>query len=245
MKNKKPKHYEVDLYEPIQQYFTKKGYNVYGEVNDCDVVAVKDEELIIIELKVLLSINLLIQATKRQRLSKQVYIAIPKPTYSIHSKKWKDICYLIRRLEMGLLIVSFDDNESQVNAIIEPEPFDRVKSMARSIKRRKKLITEISGRHIGLNIGGSTQTKIMTAYKESCIHIACYLEQLGPQSPKNLRQMGTVDNTQSILSANHYGWFDRIKRGTYKLSDKGLIEYKKDVEVFAYYKDLISNQLNN
>jgi len=84
MKEDKIKRYEVDLYEPIQQYFFKQGYIVHAEVNDCDIVAIKEEELIIIELKTSLTIDLLIQATKRQRLTKNVYIAIPKPTYSLY-----------------------------------------------------------------------------------------------------------------------------------------------------------------
>jgi len=203
MKEDKIKRYEVDLYEPIQQYFFKQGYIVHAEVNDCDIVAIKEEELIIIELKTSLTIDLLIQATKRQRLTKNVYIAIPKPTYSLHSKKWKDICYLSRRLEIGLLIVSFQESEAQAVLVCQPEPFDRVKSMGQSKKKRTKMKLEIAGRHANYNVGGSTRTKIMTAYKESCIHIACCLERFGPLSPKALRQLGTGEKTQSVLSKNH------------------------------------------
>lgn len=53
---------EVDLYKPIQTYFSRDGYEVYGEVKDCDLVAVKDEELVVVELKLTLSVDLLIQA---------------------------------------------------------------------------------------------------------------------------------------------------------------------------------------
>lgn len=86
MKNQADKRYEVDLYQPVKDYFVKEGYEVYGEVNHCDVAAVKESELVIIELKLSLTIDLLIQATKRQRLTNQVYVAIPKPKYSLRSK---------------------------------------------------------------------------------------------------------------------------------------------------------------
>jgi hypothetical protein len=45
---------EIDLYKPIQTFFVSDGYDVYGEVKDYDMVAVKGEELVIIELKLTL-----------------------------------------------------------------------------------------------------------------------------------------------------------------------------------------------
>ncbi|WP_257349729.1 DUF2161 domain-containing phosphodiesterase [Pseudalkalibacillus decolorationis] len=238
MKDKNEKRYEVDLYTPIQHYFAGEGYEVYGEVNHCDMIAVKDDELIIIELKLQLSVDLLIQATKRQRLSELVYIAIPQPKYSLRSKKWKDIIHLIRRLELGLIVVSFQKNNTSMDIKIHPAPFDRVKSMKRSKKKRENLLTEMKGRHGDYNVGGSNQTKIMTAYKENCIHIACCLERFGLLSPKDLRQMGTGEKTLSILNKNYYGWFDRIRRGTYSLSEAGISELKEYPELVTYYANL-------
>src|SRR5699024_3184699 len=60
---------EIDLYMPVQAYFEKLGYTVQAEVNDCDVVAYKDDSLIIIELKLNLNITLLMQAAKRQKIT--------------------------------------------------------------------------------------------------------------------------------------------------------------------------------
>ncbi|MCH1624050.1 DUF2161 domain-containing phosphodiesterase [Fredinandcohnia quinoae] len=226
---------EIDLYKPIQTYFLKEGYEVYGEVNDCDIVAIKGDELVVIELKLSLNADLLIQATKRQKLTKLVYIAIPKPKISLRSKRWNDICHLIRRLELGLIIVSFSVNRTKTDILFEPTPFDRNKSMQLNKRKRAMLIKEVNGRSSDYNVGGSSRTKIMTAYKENCIQIASYLKNFGPLSPKTLKEMGTGDKTPSILTKNYYGWFDRIKRGVYVLSDKGIQEIKEFPELMNYY----------
>ncbi|PLR69032.1 DUF2161 domain-containing phosphodiesterase [Bacillus sp. UMB0893] len=227
--------FEKDLYKPIQKYFIKHGYEVYGEVKDCDLAAVKENELILVELKLRLNVELLIQAAKRQRFTDQVYIAIPKPSYSLRSKKWKDLCYLVRRLELGLIVVSFRQGKGYAEIKMEPDSFDRVKSMKLSQRKRAQILAEIEGRSGDHNVGGVNKTKIMTAYKERCIHIACCLEHSGPQSPKNLREMGTGDKTLSILNKNYYGWFDRVKRGTYALSEAGKKDLMVHEELRAYF----------
>ena len=235
MKSQEDKRYEVDLYQPVKDYFVQEGYEVYGEVNHCDVAAVKESELVIIELKLSLTIDLLIQATKRQRLTNQVYIAIPKPKYSLRSKKWKDSSHLVRRLELGLILVTFQGEDIHIEVVHEPAAFDRKKSMQRSKKKRESLFSEIERRTGDYNIGGSSQTKILSAYKENCIHIACCLLHNGPLSPKELREMGTGDKTLTILSNNYYSWFERVRRGTYALSDTGKSELQAFPDLMANY----------
>ncbi|MED1205528.1 DUF2161 domain-containing phosphodiesterase [Heyndrickxia acidicola] len=235
----KVKRYEVDLYKPIQQHFKKLGYDVYGEVNDCDLTAVKENELIIVELKLHLNIELLVQAAKRQRITDQVYIAVPKPSYNLRSKKWMDICHLIKRLELGLILVSFQKSGTTMEIKLHPGEFNRKRSLQQGKKKRIALLSEIKGRHGDYNIGGSSNTKIMTAYKEACIHIARCLERYGPLSPKILRQMGTGDKTLSILNKNYYGWFERVKRGTYYLTKKGEVELREFVQVIQYFDPAI------
>ena len=239
MQSRTEKRYEIDLYQPVKDYFIKEGFAVYGEVNHCDVAAVKENELVIVELKLSLTVELLIQATKRQRLTNQVYIAIPKPTYSLRSKKWKDHCHLIRRLELGLLIVEFRGDGIHINVVHQPAPFDRKKSMQRSNKRRTNLLAEIAGRTGDYNIGGSSQTKILSTYKENCIHIACCLLAKGPLTSKLLREMGTGEKTWSILHKNYDGWFEKIQRGTYAISEKGESELQAFPDLVEYYSGLI------
>lgn len=232
MSQKNKKWAEVDLYEPVQDYFTEQGYIVHGEVNDCDVVAVKKDILVIIELKLTLNIDLLIQATQRQRLTKRVYVAVPHPMNRLRSKKWRDTCHLLRRLELGLITVMKD---GQVKAIHDPGPFDRVRSMRQSKRHKDKLLKEIEGRLVSTNTGGSYQTKIRTAYKESCIHIACCMAKFGPLSAQSLRKFGTGDKTYSILYNDYNEWFQKVERGIYTLTVKGFHEYKEDKEIADFY----------
>ncbi|MBS4174417.1 DUF2161 family putative PD-(D/E)XK-type phosphodiesterase [Bacillus sp. FJAT-49736] len=227
--------YEADLYEPIRKLFVQEGYEVNGEVKDCDITAVKDEELIIVEMKRNLTVELLIQAAKRQRLTDQVYIAIPKPKYKMYSKKWHDMCHLLKRLELGLIVVSFLKSGAKADIMLSPAPFDRKRSMQLNKKKRTNLLKEISGRSADYNVGGSNQTKIMTAYKENCIQIACYLDREGPTSPKNLRKLGTGDKTLSILTQNYYGWFEKVSRGIYIITEKGKQELKDYPQLVEYY----------
>jgi hypothetical protein len=87
-------------------------------------------------------------------------------------------------------------------------------------------------------VGGSHKTKIMTAYKENCIQIVRCLEKHGPLTPSSLRKMGTGDKTLAILNRNYYGWFERIKRGTYAISDIGRTELATFPELIQYYTEL-------
>ncbi|MEH7884982.1 DUF2161 family putative PD-(D/E)XK-type phosphodiesterase [Bacillus sp. JJ1609] len=230
----KKKLYEVDLYEPIQKHFLKQGYRVNGEVHDCDLTAVKGEELIIIELKLNLNIDLLLQGTRRQRLTDLVYIAIPMPK-RISRRRWNDVLQLIKRLELGLITVSFSGNRRKVEFVVHPEPFER--GPVKNKRKKSALLAEIEGRSADYNIGGSSKKKIMTAYKENCIQIACYLEKLGPMAPKALAALGTGNKTQSILNKNYYKWFDRVQRGVYAISEQGRMEIRENPELVNYHLD--------
>ncbi|MBV7505418.1 hypothetical protein KW850_09140 [Bacillus sp. sid0103] len=229
---------EIDLYKPIQTYFVHEGYEVYGEVKDCDIVAVKDEELVVIELKLNLTVDLLIQAAKRQRITDKVYVAIPKPKHRLNSKQWTEKCHLIRRLELGLIVVSSPGKQGKAEIIFDPTPFLRRKNKL----KRESILKEINGRSADYNVGGSNRTKIMTAYKENCIQIACYLENLGPLSPKKLIHLGSGKNTSSILTKNYYGWFERIKRGTYVITEKGKADIKKYPKLVNYYLTMLGDE---
>ncbi len=232
---------EKDLFNPVQEYFSNLGFSVHGEVKLCDITASKGDDLIIIELKRSLNLDLLIQAAKRQRITEKVYVAIPKPNFSMFSRKWRDLCFIVRRLELGLITVSFKDDTDMVKVIMEPSPFDRQKSMQRHKTKRKSITGEIEGRHGNFNIGGSMGTKLMTVYKENSIHIACCLKKFGQMSPRKLRELGTGDKTLSILNKNFYKWFERVEKGVYRLSTHGNEVLQKYPQLVSYYEEKINN----
>lgn len=245
MENKKDKILETDLSKPVSDFLVEQGYSVRSEVKDCDIAAIKGDELIVVELKRNLSVSLLAQAVKRQKTADLVYIAVPKPKKLFANSKWQDICHLIRRLELGLILVSFKGKKGFIEIPIHPVPFDREKSRKRSNKKRESIIKEINARYADFNVGGSSGKKLVTAYRESAVFIACCLNRLGPMSPKQLRSLGTdPGKTTSILSENHYGWFERIERGVYSITEAGkeaLILYK---ELADYFNDKMKKTLD-
>lgn len=227
---------EADLYKPVQNYFHQLGYHVQAEVKDCDVVAIKDHSLIIIELKLNLNITLLMQATKRQKLTPNVYVAIKRPKTSLRRRRWRDLVHLIRRLELGLILISFEGRLPSVEVIHEPGPFERNRSYRYYEKSREDLIEEIQERRSNLNVGGSHQVTTITAYKEKSIQIALYLDHLGPMTARKLQQLNTGERTYGILYNNYYKWFKRVERGVYDLTETGRTEYRTYPEIIMLYK---------
>lgn len=234
---------EVDLFKPVSDFLIEQGFTVRSEVKDCDIAAFKDEELVIVELKRNLSVELLAQGVKRQKSAELVYIAVPKPKKLIGNSKWRDIIHLIRRLELGLILVSFKGDRGVVEIAVQPVPFDRDRSIRANKKKREGIIKEVKSRYIDANIGGSTRTKLVTAYKENTIFVACCLNKYGPMSPKRIKEFGTdKKQTDSALRGNFYGWFDKVKKGVYIINDAGkaaLEEHKQFAEY--YYNKLEQN----
>ena len=212
-----PKLKETDLYAPIKSYLLDQGYTVRSEVKNCDIVAKKDKELVVIEMKLHFSVDLLIQATKRQQLTDAVYIAIPRPADMGRRSRWPGIKRILRQLEVGLILVSIAESKTRVEIVFHPLPYRRLKKK----KARRAVLREVRQRSADYNVGGSNKRKLVTAYRENAILIACALHELGPSKPKSIRALGTGKKTLSILSNNYYGWFDRIDRGVYAITPQG------------------------
>ena len=226
---------EFELFEPVKRLFNDAGYKVNAEVLDCDVTAVKDDELIIIELKRTLSVTLLAQALERQKTGAKVYIAVPKPKkYS--PKKFRETLYVIRKLELGLIFVSLREDFSFAEIIREPEPFFPV---CERKAEKKKILKEISGRAVDNNIGGVTHRKIATAFTEKNIFAACIIEKFGTASPKLVKELTGTDCT-ALLGRSYYGWFRRVKTGIYELTDKWIEDQKKYPELTEYYRNRVN-----
>lgn len=220
---------ETDLHPPVAQLLTAQGYTVRSEVEHCDITAVRGEELVVVELKRTFSIELLIQATRRQRITEAVYVALPRPK---QSRRWTGIKHLLRRLELGLILVSPNGGKPQVEIVFHPLPFARKKQG----RKRRAVLREIARRSSDFNQGGSSRRKLMTAYRENALHIACFLERLGPQTAAQLRALGTGPKTYSILYGNVYGWFARVAPATYGLRSRGRVALQEYPEVAHRYR---------
>jgi hypothetical protein len=228
---------EADLYPPVRDFLADQGYIVRGEVHHCDVAAVRPgtgeaEELVVVELKKGLTIELLVQGTKRQREADLVYLAIPRPARFWFNRKWRDLTHLLRRLELGLMLIDLaalavpsgepsDSRHPAVEVVLDPIPFDRVRSQSARKKHRIGLLKEMKGRSRDSNAGGSTGVKLMTAYRERSLAIASSLAAKPGQSPAELRADPADKKTALILQNNVYGWFVRLDRGSYGLSETG------------------------
>ena len=217
---------ETELSAPVKAYLESHGYQVNCEVKDCDIVATKGDDLIIVELKTSVNLTLLVQAAKRQSISDSVYVAVPAPTK--RNRQWRGTLTVLKRLEIGLLLVEEGAMGMLVSKQFDPLPYQRKKNT----RSRRALLTEVADRSGDYNVGGSTKTTLMTAYRENAILIACCLAKLGPSSPKSLRNLGTGDKTTSILSANHYGWFQRVEKGVYELTDQGDFESRSFKQIY-------------
>ena len=225
---------ETDLYEPIRAFLEEEGYQVQAEVKDCDIAAVKDGQLVIVELKKAFNLKLVYQGLERQSLTEQVFVAIPRPKKGAREKAWKDMLKLLKRLELGLLTVALDSPLKTVDVVLEPSD-----SLAwKNRKKREKVQAELENRQVDANVGGMTRRKIMTAFREKSICLACLLEREGQVSMASLRERGMEDYV-GILSRNYDKWFKRVEKGVYALSEKGqeALENEDYAKAVVFYRN--------
>ena len=226
---------ETDLYEPIRAFLEEEGYQVQAEVKHCDIAAEKNGRLVVVELKRAFGLKLVYQGLERQSLTDEVFVAIPRPKKGAREKAWQDMLRLLKRLELGLLTVALDSPLKTVDVVLTPAD-----SMIRKNKRKKeRLQAELEGRQLDANIGGMTRRKIITAYRERVIRLACILEREGEISLAELRARG-LEELAALLSRNYEKWFVRVEKGVYALSEKGKTELKRAdyAKVAAYYNSL-------
>ena len=232
---------ETDLYKPVYDYLVLQGYTVHSEVKNCDITAIKGEELVVVELKTTFNLKLLAQGAKRQRIADSVYVAIPLPKGGKRSAGWSDMCLLLRRLELGLILVAPDKNPG-VEIVFHPNTFDRLKSVNSAKKQRRHIIREVEARYGDYNVGGSTKRKLMTAYRENSVFIACCFLKYGRLSPAQLKKLGTGVKTPSILAKNFYGWFEKISKGIYTLNPQAEEFLQGYPDLVGYYMGKLDQQ---
>ncbi|MGV8831383.1 MAG: DUF2161 domain-containing phosphodiesterase [Devosia sp.] len=205
---------ETDLYLPLKAFLEGAGYAVKGEVNDCDLVGVTDDDppvIIVCEMKLSFNLELVMQGVKRAAFCDEVWLAARASKTGKGREQDARFRNLCRRLGFGLITVSV---AGVVDVIVAPF----AGTPRRDAKRRSRLLDEHRRRVGDPQKGGGRGKPIMTAYRQDCMLCATALLN-GPQSPKQLKTL--VTRAPSILRSNVYGWFVRESRGIYRLTELG------------------------
>lgn len=205
---------ETSLYLPVKGFLEKAGYVVKGEVGGCDLVGLSDDDpplVVICELKLSFNLELILQAVDRATVSDEVWIAArvsAKGKGREADKRYRDLC---RRLGIGMLGISDAGDVSIIVGSVSPMP-------RTNPKRRSRLMREHQKRRGDPALGGSTRTPLMTAYRQQALGCAAALAS-GPLRVRDIRS--GVPEAGKILLSNVYGWFERLDRGVYGLTDAG------------------------
>jgi len=205
---------ETALYAPVKRFLEDLGYDVKGEIGGCDIVALRDGEpplLVIAELKLGFNLELVLQAVDRMPACDEVWVAVPASANGRGRERDPRVVKLCRRLGLGLLVVS---PGGSVAALAEPAAWQP----RANLRRRSRLMTEHRRRLGDPTAGGSTRSPIMTAYRQRALACAAALA-AGPGRPRDLKPLAA--DAAGILQNNVYGWFERVTRGVYGLTDTG------------------------
>jgi hypothetical protein len=206
---------ETALYAAVKSFLEAQGFEVKGEVCGCDIVAVRRDEppmLVICELKLTLSLELLLQGVDRLRAADDVWLAVTATRRGRdRDRRAHRLC---RMLGFGLLAVNLTRN--RVEVLIEPGPW----RPRPNLPQRRRLLKEHSARRGDPMPGGSTRQPVMTAYRQQALDCAAALSE-GPKRPRDLKPL--APEAGRILLRNVYGWFERVEPGLYRLAEPGEI----------------------
>lgn len=223
---------ETDLYVPVKTYFEARGFLVRSEVRDIDVVAVKENLLVGIELKKGLTIELLTQGALRQKTCDLVYLAVPKPKRVVKNRGFTNLLYVLRRLELGLLYVDVEKGEAV--EVLEPSFYDLHKGKRSSLKEKVRILKETEKRSVDGNKGGSRGKKLLTAYREDALRAAALIQVKGHISPKDLKERGLKG---TLLSKNYYQWFEKVGHGKYVLKSIDAVDKAYEPLLLAFISE--------
>ncbi len=229
---------ETDLYQPVKEFLEGAGYEVKSEIVDCDVIACKpDAPIVIVELKNVFSMDLVLQGLERQSFADDVYLAIRTPATPAKRKNWRrrrrPILTLCKKLGLGLLLVD-PPTPRPVEVLVDPAPYRPRKNRRQRTILKKEFYTRVGDP----NTGGSSQSKIITTYRQDALRCAATLQAHSSLPLNVIRDATGVVRAASILQNNHYGWFERVSRGVYALTGEGRAALTQYAEVV---KQLVSD----
>lgn len=211
---------ETALYAPVKRFLEGAGFTVKGEVAGCDLVGVRAGEptvVVVCELKLSFSLELVLQAVDRAAICDEVWLAAKMSKRGKgreHDARFRNLC---RRLGFGMLGVTEAGN---VEVLVAPNAV----LPRRNAKKRSRLVVEHTKRRGDPALGGSTRAPIMTAYRQQALACAAMLA----PGPRKVRELSSdYPDAQKILHRNVYGWFVSASRGIYELTEAGHAALKR------------------
>jgi hypothetical protein len=205
---------ETSLYRPVKAFLEGLGFVVKGEVGGCDLLALKGDDpplVVICELKLTFNLELVLQGVDRAAASDEVWLAARLSARGKGRESDARFRNLCRRLGFGLLGVLAD---GEVELLVSPAaPTPR-----KNPRRRSRLVDEHRRRRGDPVEGGGSRRPIMTAYRQRALACAAELAE-GPRRPRDLK--ASIPDASKILHGNVYGWFARLERGVYSLTESG------------------------
>ncbi len=222
---------ETDLYPPVKALLETQGYEVKAEVGSADLMGLRgDEPPVIIELKTTFSLTLVHQAIERLKVTDLVYVAIPEWQGRRGWKAFSANKILCRRLGLGLITVSPGLETAHIH--LDPTPYQPRKNK----KRQNRMLKEFQHRVGDSNEGGASKTKLVTSYRQDALRCLAHLHCHGPTKASEVASSTDVKRARPIMSDDHYGWFERVERGVYTITPKGIAaikEYKSELEALT------------
>ncbi|MGL5684407.1 MAG: hypothetical protein ACRCXQ_01275 [Vagococcus fluvialis] len=201
---------ETDLFEPVKNCLMRDlgCSDVYGEIDNCDVVGKRGNYDVIVEMKTSLNFKVILQAIERKNYGAYMYIAVPKPKRS--SNHWQIYNEFIKPHGIGIIYV--DDHvgsrDSYEKYNDDDIPYHKYKARVcykakinhLYINQRLRGIKQLSD---GLNewekknIGGSKGGETVTAYSNMINHVKDYLLKNGWSTIDEI-----IENVPEV--SNHY-----------------------------------------
>jgi hypothetical protein len=154
-------HKELELYPPVKRYLENLGYSAKGDIGECDLVRLREDDRVVIigELKLSFNLELVLQAVDRLPSADEVWLAVRKSGTRERDARVRKLC---RLLGFGLLAVS---SQGEVEPLVPSGPY----RPRPNIKRRSSLISEHKRRRGDPVPGGGTRMPIMTAYRQQAL----------------------------------------------------------------------------
>jgi len=66
------------------------------------------------------------------------------------------------------------------------------------------------------------RSTVMTAYRQDAIRLLHHLGENGPCKASDAAKATGVEKARNIMADDHYGWFERVERGIYGVTPKGI-----------------------